>query len=359
MKKIGIDARELKKITGISRILTYLLQYEKLYSEFKIFLFGNQYTNFNNINEKIVYVTINEKITLLWDQILLNNAIKKYEIDLFFSPYYKFPLLTDIPSIISIHDITYLLIEPYRNQIKNKFFIKNFIKIAAKKVKKIITCSNSTKKDLCKILNIEEDKIEIIYDAVSNEFSPKDKQDVLKVKNKYNINKKYILYVGNSKPHKNLNRLIQAYELLPKEIKEEYMLILIGVESSSLIKYQVENVKLIKTVNNEELISFYSGADLFVFPSLYEGFGLPPLEAMACGCPVVVSNISSISEILEDAAVYFNPYSIDEISKTIAKVLLDEDLKKRLRDKGFLQKAKFSIEKMCSKYLQIFKSVIG
>ncbi|MCX7910148.1 MAG: glycosyltransferase family 4 protein [Endomicrobia bacterium] len=363
--KIGIDGREFvkNKVTGIKRFLYNFLSYiakEKPNWDFYVFL--NQYCEVNLEYPNLYKIYIPEKITFVWDQLELLKRVRQYNIDLFFSPYYKFPVFLSVPVITNIFDIMYLILPPYKNNLKYQLYIKNFIKLTAQKVKKIITCSNTVKVDLINILSIPQDKIEVIYLSVDKKFNPQPYKKVEEVKKRYNIDSKYLLYVGNSKPHKNLYRLIEAYKLLPDSIRNNYYLLLVGVKRKDLIstfKVLPSWLNIIEFLPDDELVSLYSGAEVFVFPSLYEGFGLPPLEAMACGCPVVASNISTTLEILQDAALYFNPYDINEIKESILKVLLSEKLRKELVELGFRQVKKFNLEEIGKKYIEIFNLVIN
>jgi len=363
--KVGIDCRELRaNITGIGRILLeFLKEARRQRKDFYFILFGNEKTNFlsfPDVFENYQKIIIKERLTLWWDQIQLKNALQQYEIDLFFSPYYKMPLLTKTKTVISIFDVTYLLVEPYVHRFKNKIYVKNFIKLAAKKAKKILTSSNSTKEDLSKILHLPQEKVEVVYLGVSPEFRPTYGSDKIEfVKNKYGLAKKYILYVGNSSPHKNLKRLVQAYQSLANDLKQEYSLVLGGGEPKRLGISEGEPLIFTRFIAEEDLPSLYSGAELFVFPSLYEGFGLPPLEAMACGCPVASSNMSSLPEVLGEAALFFDPYQVEEISAAICRMLEDKNLRERFRQKG-LQRAKlFTSEKMTGNLYSLFESVYG
>ncbi len=369
--KIGVDCRELRSYrTGIGRILLELLRQAKAYQkDFVFILFGNQRTNFlssPDVFEDYEKVIIKEKWTLWWDQIQLKNAIKRNKVDLFFSPYYKMPLMAKIKTVISVFDVTYLLVKPYSDYLRNRLYIKNFIKIAAKKAKKIITISNHTKNDLRTVLNLPEEKIEVSYPGISPEFRRvEDKKRIESLKKKYGIQKKYILYVGNFMPHKNLKSLIDAYHLLPDGLREEYLLVLCGGELGNL-ELSARKGKLsglpsiisVGQVADEDLPSLYSRAELFVFPSLYEGFGFPPLEAMACGCPVASSHSSSLPEVLGDAAHFFNPYKIEEISRAMKLLLENEGLRESFRRKGLERAKLYTSKRMAEEFLSLFKSTL-
>ncbi len=349
--KILVDCREIqKRTTGIARILLMFFEGIKDFStNFDFILLGDRHTDFEREELKwYKKVILKNKNTLYFDQILILQIINEYKIDLFFSPYYKFPVFSKIPLITSIFDVMYLVLDEYKNF--KSFYIKNFVKLTYNRVRKVITSSYCSKNDLLKILNLPEGKIEVVYLAVNNKFQPQSAQRINEIKQKYGINKKYILYVGNSKPHKNLNRLIDAYNLLPEDIKREHQLVLAGV--GQLQTPELSNSEVISFVSEEDLPALYSGAELFVFPSLYEGFGLPPLEAMACGCPVVSSNTSSMPEILGDACLYFNPYDVKDISNKIELALRDKGIK--FRDKGVARAKMFSVEKMTEKLIEIF-----
>lgn len=369
--KILVDCREIQThITGIARIMLIFFKGVKSFNtDIEFILLGDQHTDFEKEELKgYKKIMLRNKNTLYFDQIKVLQIINECNVDLFFSPYYKFPVFAKIPVITSMFDVMYLVLNEYKNL--KSFYIKNFVKLTYNRVKKVITSSYCSKNDLIKILKLSEEKIEVVYLSVDDKFQPQSTQKINEIKQKYGINKKYILYVGNSKPHKNLNRLIEAYNLLPENIKNEYQLVLAGVsqlqtEISTPIlhrgcsyKFRTPNSKLL-TLNfipDEDLPALYSGAELFVFPSLYEGFGLPPLEAMSCGCPVVASNVSSLPEVLGDAALYFDPYDVKDICDKILLALENKQICQDLVSKGFNYVKKFKNEKMIQRLLDILSN---
>jgi len=355
--KILIDCREIQKnTTGIARfLLSFFKEIKSFNIEYEFLLLGNQYTDFEreelNGYEKIV---VEEKNTFYFDQVTILHVIKEQKIDLFFSPYYKFSVFAKVPVITSIFDVMYLVLDEYKNDIKN-IYRKNFIKLTYKKVKKVITSSNFAKNEIMKVLNLPDEKIDVVYLSVDEKFKPQPAEKIKEIKEKYGISKNYILYVGNAKPHKNLERLLLAWQLVDEEIKKDYILVLAGVGQKFC--YKDEDILIIPFVSEEELPLLYTGATVFVFPSIYEGFGLPPLEAMACGCPVISSNISSMPEVLGDACLYFNPYDVNQISKTILEILHSETLREKLRKEGFEKVKSYSLEKMVNSLIKIFESL--
>jgi glycosyltransferase involved in cell wall biosynthesis len=180
----------------------------------------------------------------------------------------------------------------------------------------------------------------------------------------FNINYKFILYVGSIEPRKNLKRLIDAYSLLDKNIKDEYKLLLVGYkgwnnkEIHSLVEKEKDYIKYLGYVSNEELAGLYSSTSVFAYMSLYEGFGLPPLEAMACGAPVLTSDIPCIREVCGDVALYADPWSIDSIFESLKQVINDGVLQKELSDKGLKHSKKFNWDITADKHISIFKELL-
>lgn len=356
--KIAIDAREItSNVTGIGRILRNFLAYAGTDDSIECILIGNQKTTLSHHEfSHFKKLIIREHITSLWDQAILPCAVRSSGADIFFSPYCKMPLLLNKPAIISIFDITYLLVEPYRSQPHYSLYVKNFIKLSARKAKKILTCSNATKKDLVNHLGIDERKIEVVYLPIEKYFSPQPEHKIEQVKKKYGITGKYILYVGNSKPHKNLNRLILAYSILPEKIQKEYRLILAGAGGSFPVDPKI-NCAVIPYATDGDLAPLYSGADIFVFPSLYEGYGLPPIEAMACGCPVVSSSTASLPEVLSDSAIYFNPADINDMAAKIETAIKYPNLRRELKNKGLDRSKIFTSDNANQKLAELFKKL--
>lgn len=359
MEKIGIDVREFTmKPTGISGFLyNFLKTAQKMNlakSNLEFILFGSQDTVIpKDLNYK--FVNMREILTSYFDQIQLLKAIKEYKINVFFSPYPKIPIFAKTKKISSIFDLTYIIIESYKNKIKNKIYAKFLLDLYAKNADKIIALSENTKEDIADKLKVNKEKVVVVYPCVGENFRPAGEQKIDQIKEKYDICGKYILYVGNSRPHKNINRLIEAYDLVPENIKKEYSLVLAGVNKDEL---QIRNcgLRILSFVPDEDLPALYSGAELFLFPSLYEGFGLPPLEAMACGCSVISSNTSSMPEILGEACLYFNPDNSQEISLKMIELIQNHILKKEYIKKGLERVKMFSAEKTAEKLIEIFKN---
>jgi glycosyltransferase involved in cell wall biosynthesis len=321
MKKILIDIRELEKnkYSGIGRFLINILSSYDRFDNFKFILLGNQKTDFDKQEFKeLEKVSFKENIPFFDEQIKISRIVKDIKPDMFFSPYYKYPVFSNVSVITCIFDLTYLLVEPYKSSLRNTFYIKNYIKFFTSKSDVIITSSNNTKKDILSFFNIDEDKIKVLYLPLGKAFYRRTGDEIKKVIDKYNISKKYILHTGNNSHHKNIKALYAAYKLLPAEIRNEYDLVLVGFYDK---KNTYPEARVLNFLTDDELAALYSGCSLFVFPSLYEGFGYPPLEALASGADVLCSNKSCIPEIVGEYAEYFNPDDIKELVDKIIKNL--------------------------------------
>lgn len=252
--------------------------------------------------------------------------------------------------VITIHDITPLLFK--KEHKKQYYYFKYILKHALNTAKCIIAPSNHTKQLIGSFYNIPGDKIRVIYNGIRGEFLQASK----------NINaeqENYILFAGRLAPTKNLKGLLKAFELIKRKI--DHKLVIVGSGKKAFKKGLTDNQGIVFKgyISGAELFHLYKKASLFVFPSFHEGFGLPPLEAMACGCPVVVSNAASLPEVCGDAAYYVDPNDAESIAEGMHKVLTDEALRQNLIEKG-LQRAKlFSWEKSAKEHLKVFKEILN
>jgi glycosyltransferase involved in cell wall biosynthesis len=228
--------------------------------------------------------------------------------------------------------------------------------------------SEASKRDILHLFNVPPEKIVVVYNAIDSHFSvtPSD-EAVARVRERYQLDHQFILYVGNIKPHKNLVRLIEAFDRLRRGGLEDLKLLIIGDQISKLpaLRRAVHRHKLHKQVrflgylSDDQLAILYRLASAFVFPSLYEGFGLPPLEAMASGTPVVTSNVSSLPEVVGDAAVLVNPYDVDAIVDGVRRVLTDPALAADMRRKGIERAREFSWERSVAKTWAVYQTIAG
>lgn len=364
--KIGVDGRELLKnqITGTGRFLSNFLKYAPGFRPgWKFIIFGNQYTFFQFDFPNLKKIIIPEKSTIFWDQIKLPKFLKRERIDVFFSPYYKAPIFSPCPTVITIHDITpFIRLENMEYTLQPNALLMLWSKFMAKRARKIITVSNHSKKNIMNIFKIPEEKIEVVYEGVEDEFRPKVRDEIEKVKMKYGINRKYVLYIGNFEHHKNVDGLIKAYSGLPAELRKEYFLVVggkdeknsPGIEKLSGELGVRENIFFPGFIEEDDLPSIYGGAEIFIFPSFYEGFGLPPLEAMACGIPVIASNVSSLPEVVGDAGSLVDPKDIYGLTTAIKELLTDASVRYKMREKGLKRAKLFQAGDTTQKILNVF-----
>ncbi len=251
--------------------------------------------------------------------------------------------------ILTIHDLLSLR---YKNiSAHQRFYFKFLLPALVARSKIIIAVSETTKKDIVHFLKCPEQKVQVIYNGYDHTKYFVPALTTNKIYKAYGV-KNYLLAVGPTYPHKNFERLIDAYYALSNETRKQIPLVIAGGKKkyTSLLKERAARLKLendihfIGYVNTELMPSLYSEAFAMIFPSLYEGFGLPLVEAMACGCPVITSNTSSMPEVCGDAALYFNPTEGREITTAIEKLIANEDARRELKEKGLIQSKKFSWE---------------
>ena len=246
-------------------------------------------------------------------------------------------------------------------------FARASLYTAAHKSDRIFTVSEQSKRDILKFFNVPPDKIVVTPNAIDDRFSvPPSEEHVVNTRERYQLSHSYLLYVGNIKPHKNLERLIEAFHLVRQQGRSELELIIIGDEISKLQslrravhKYDIHRyVRFLGYVPDKTLAVLYRLASVFVFPSLYEGFGLPPLEAMASGTPVVTSNVSSLPEVVGDAAVLVDPYSAEAIADGIIRVLRSTHLREDLRRRGLERVKDYSWARSVKRVREIYGEVL-
>ena len=354
--RIGIDARMLGW-SGVGRYTENLLQ---------------GLAEIDKENEYIIFKKAPFPPFSFGEQLFFPLILRKKKIDLFHSPHFLNPLFGVRKLILTVHDLIPLHFPQYFS-LRERFYFYQVLKRGIKRAKKIIAVSQYTKKDILNNFKVEEEKIKVIPNAVSKIFHPIDSlEKIKKFKEKYSISQPYLLYVGNQKPHKNLEKLFQAFKLLKEKTKESYILVIASPPPKAgrrtkacrgLIHQARRTNKLdpsiifLENISDEELPLLYNGAEVFVFPSLYEGFGLPPIEAMACGTPVVTSNTTSLPEVIGEAAITVNPQNSEEMAKEMNKVLGDAQLRNVLIKKGLERAKLFSINRLAKETLKVYKEV--
>lgn len=290
--------------------------------------------------------------------------------DLFFGKrLYFFPNYTSWPtwfskSISVVYDLSFEYFPQYVEP-RNQKFLSDHVKESVKRGAKIVTISKNSQKEIAEFYSYPIKDIPIIYPGIDQtELFRWPEEEVAKVKAHYGVHGKYILFVGNIEPRKNLKNLLLAYEKLDASTREKYSILLVGARGwlDDEIFDIIERLRIAGNhiqqpqgyVEDKDRAALFSGASLFVFPSQYEGFGIPPVEAMACGVPTITSDNSSLPEAVGDAAKMVSADSVDDLAKMITKVLEDKELQKKMIAKGYEQADKFSWDREAEKLVDVF-----
>lgn len=367
--KIGIDSRAAKWYRGTG-IGTYSYQLinslNKIdsYNDYLLFMPNNSCYDINfNSNFEIKNITQDIQGNF-WDEVNIPNILKSEDIDIYHVPQNGIGLPNDktCPFVITLHDII-----PYKMpETVGERYLEIFLREMPKIIPLcdgIITVSDYSKQDIIKAFNFPKEKIFVTHLAHEDIYIPL-KKDYCKdfIAKHYSINDDFILYIGGFSPRKNIVGLIQAFS---KINQKNLKLVIAGNKGKSyeLYKSTAENYNVSSNVlfpgfiPLEHMPIFYNASKLFVYPSLYEGFGLPPIEAMACGTPIIASNLTSVPEVVKDAGILINPYDIDELAEAMKRVLQDSFLRKDLARKALLKSSEFSWLKTADNTLNAFKSI--
>ena len=369
--RIAIDARKLRDFgigTYVRNLLRHLARIDQ--STDYVVLCGEGDTatveklgvNFRAVPEKSRPYSVREQLTVPFD-------LRRERVDLFHAPHYVLPPLTPCPAVVTIHDCIHLRFPQYLPNRVAYAYARASLWIATHRSHRILTVSEASKRDILRYFRVPEKKIDVIYNAIDERFGqPPDPEEMERVRERYQLDGPFILYAGNIKPHKNLERLIEAFHSLRRGGGfDTVRLLIIGDEISkyATLRRAVHRHKLHKYVRffgfvpDETLASLYRLASVFVFPSLYEGFGLPPLEAMASGTPVITSNVSSLPEVVGDAALLIDPYEPESIADAMRRVLTDAALRDQLRARGFQRAREFSWDRSVRRVREIYGEVLG
>ena len=318
--------------------------------------------NFRSIPEVARNYSISEQLRIPLD-------LRREGIDLFHAPHYVLPPLTPCKSVVTIHDCIHLRFPQYLPNRLAYAYARSSMWVATHRSNRVLTVSEASKRDILRYFSIPEGKIDVIYNAIDERFGETPSPDeVERVRERYQLNAPYVLYAGNIKPHKNLERLIEAFHTLRQDGDLAHVkLLIIGDEISkyAALRRAVHRYKLHKHVRffgfvpDKTLAVLYRLARVFVFPSLYEGFGLPPLEAMASGTPVITSDVSSLPEVVGDAALLIDPLDPAAIADAMRRVLMDSDLRETLRQKGLERVREFSWERSVRRVREIYGEVLS
>ena len=366
LPKIAINGTYLQKqASGLGvvnqNLITKLIE-ENQQFDFRLY----SHTDFFKIRYPDKVVSVNSALSpdrgflghikrILWYQTALNQQLKRQQTDLFFSPVYEGIFFPHVPQIVTVHDLIplkYPELSP-----KWKYYYLYALPFLLKQSQRIICVSEYTKQDIVTNYKLNPESIAVVYNGYDRDlFFPQPNKEILR---KYNLDK-YLLYVGDMRFYKNLSRTLEAFDRLPLK---DYQFAIAGkkddffypeIERQTAQLSAKDRIIFLDYVPTEDLPGLYSMAQSLVFASLYEGFGLPVLEAMACGCPVITSRTTSIPEVGGDSVSYIDPYNVDDIAQEMYQILTKVELRESLRHKGIKRSQLFSWDKTAKKVQDVF-----
>ncbi len=310
----------------------------------------------------------NENIEkLVWEQLAGPAAARKAGVDIFHVPHFAPPLFPRTPTVVTIHDVIPLRLPAYSAGARLKAYM-SLVARAARKATLVITVSQHARQDIIDTLHIPADRIRVIYEAAGDEYKPvSDPTIVARACQRYGVGERYIFYIGGLDQRKNVPQLVRAFALLSRQLDDPDLQLFIsgdpGKQRGPLfpdprpiaVESGIADRVIYGFVEDEDKAAIYSGASLFVYPSIYEGFGLPPLEAMSCGAPVVCSNRTSLPEVVGDAAITVDPDDTGALAGAMQSVLTNSMLQAELRARSLQRAAQFNWRKAAKETIAVYQ----
>lgn len=376
--RIGIDARVLmnNRHGGVGEYTSCLLEGIVRMApqhEFHLFASSASFSGSDSLstlssNCKLHALSIPNKLLSFSHKVFYRPYLDKLVggVDVWWSPHFL-PAPVSCPKALTIHDLSFLYY-PEMFDLKRRIWHSMVNpKYEAQKAQKIIAVSQSTADNITNKWGIDNNKIEVIHSGVRDDFSPVSAEQELKgVRDKYKLPRRFILFFGVIEPRKNLAGLVQAFDYMRSQnLQERISLVIAGSKGwSSKLLFETMNISpyrndihYIGFVEDNDKAALYSMAEIFVYPSFFEGFGFPPLEAMACGTPVIVSHTTSLPEIVQDAGVLVDPLRLEELAYAMGELLHDDELRSSLREKGLVQARKFRWEVAARRTLCVLEEI--
>jgi glycosyltransferase involved in cell wall biosynthesis len=314
----------------------------------------------------IVIPDLSPFMRLVWEQISFPLLVKNQHLDLLHSLHYTMPLAYPGRTVVTFHDMTFFLF-PHHHTLPKRYFFRFFIRLSSRKATALIADSENTRQDTIRLAGVSPGKIFTVPLGVTQEFRLiLDKTIRQHVRQKYHLPQHFILFVGTIEPRKNLPILLQAYASVADQITD-HRLVVVGpmgwmvnkiIEQSGQLSIS-DKLDFTGYVEQEDLPLIYNLADVFIYPSVYEGFGLPVLEAMACGTPVITSNVSSMPEIVGDAGVLITPNDSRTLAQSMLELINDPITRQRLSIKGQERAAAFSWKRTAEKTVEVYRQVLS
>jgi glycosyltransferase involved in cell wall biosynthesis len=368
---VGIDIREWQpgRRTGIGRFLEGFLRAGTFRRpKDRFLLIGDTTCEVRVQGQNVKVVRIPERWTVWWDQVMLLYALKRGGADVFYSPYIKVPLFAGVPVVSTIHDLTFFVEDRFNDRPFDLWVnppFRLFCFLVIRRAAAVLVDSHTSARDVQRLLGAHQDKLRVIPLASSPAFRPhSDPMADVEVWTRYGLKKGYVLYVGGFKPHKNVPTLVRAFAGLSNVLRTRHPLVLVGGPLPTDLEGFIKNsevrddIKAVGMVADDDLPALYRGAGLFAFPSHYEGFGLPVLEAMACGTPVVCSSTPALLELAGDAAIFCDPDDPEAWVIALRELLEDPARQQMLASRGTKRAGQYSLERMTDAILAVLDEVV-
>ena len=363
--RVGIDARKLHDYgigTYVRNLLTELARQDDD-AEYSLVCAPSDVETMRALGPRFRPCPVRAGNYSVREQWAVPWALARARVDLFHAPHYVVSPLTPVPFVVTIHDCIHLRFPQYLPNRAALYYARAMMSVSARRSRRVLTVSQASKDDILHYLRVPSDKVEVIHNALDTRLAGEPTaEDVARVRERFLLTAPFVLYTGNIKPHKNVDRLIEAFSILRQRWPEDVKLLIIGDEISKypnlrrlVHRFQLhQHVRFLGFVPDATLAVLYRLAAVFVFPSLYEGFGLPPLEAMAAGAPVITSNVSSLPEVVGDAALLIDPMDAGAIASAMSRVLGDPRLREDLIRRGRERVKAFSWARSVARVRQVY-----
>lgn len=370
--RIGLDGRYVRDdFPGIGRYVYNLARaLPAIASDIEFVLFHDPKVSNTRYDiealrrSNLTFIPTDAPIRSLAEQIRLLGLARRLSLDVFHAPYYITAYYMPCRQVVTIYDVISARYPEYLPSPAMRLVFELTTRLALRVADQVLTLSDASRQDLVTLYGIDPDRITVTPLAAGPKFRPADGRTVDELRGRLRLPDRYVLYVGINKPHKNLVRLIEAWAQVTESNDRGYHLVVAGREDPRFPEAReraaalgLDSVVFLGAVAEQDLPALYSGAELFVYPSLYEGFGLPVIEAMACGIPVACSDVSSLPEVAGDAAILFHPLDVDAMAASIRRVLQDGGLQATLGMDGLEQAGRFSWERTAQLTLKAYRVV--
>jgi len=361
----------LQGLDGVDRENTYVLLSPRFHKATTTRI-PELSSKFRNVQGVSALARLGENFEKLWwEQVGLLQACHREKLDLLHCPYFASPLASPIPTVVTIHDVIPLLLPEYSAHLAGRAYTQ-LSALAARRARAVIAVSECSKRDIVRTLGLPGERIHVIGNAVDESYQPvHDPRLLASVRERYGLGERFVLYFGGFDVRKNIHRLIKAYARVRDQFDEPHQLVVAGRFRFVAHRLYPDPRILVREMGLESDVVFtgqireqdkpplYSAATVFAFPSLYEGFGMPVLEAMACGAPVVTSNSSALPEVAGDAAVLVDPTSVEAIGEAILELVQDPARRARLGEAARARAAHFSWTAVARQTLEVYAEAVG